>query len=574
MILTNARHGRTRRATAALINHLLSTGGQRSRVVWIDWSPAADIRRALKGMEELRDVSRAEVAFHHITINPRTRLTASQRDDVVHRICLALDAMEHARVLSEHSGKARIGNGADHHFHLVLGHVGPSFRALNMRQSHVRLEAVARSVEYDLGEALTPSRRSQSVAARLRAMGRADVAEAVEAAVPAELPRSTTSSRARARSERQGSMKPQEAREAVEAAWASSDSAAALRAALSASGLAVEPGRKAGVWLVTHDSAIVGALDRLARLPRDAVDARMSPSSRAERQSSALPSGRSASEQDRREPAEAQRPRRASGTREPGPHPGRGHALASGSLPANIRECVTDERRYADARPSDDRSDDPRRGFAELLSRLDAREGEHFAILERLDAALAAPNRHTTRLRSQTVQARKAVLNASLARRQTRADLAALGPRPEGISAYLRGETHRWQKRLVDVKIQVEHARAAAIEACKAWTNQRRLLAKAVGCDDRRVAQIRLSQELAREAATNGLAWVADAREVFALAPDEVALWGIDRAVEFMRDARTPSQQDVDLQPVEGISGSRTDEPSPADSQVTAMCPP
>ena len=275
MIITTVAHGRTPRDTRALLGHLEQQEGQRSRVVAVDWSPADDARGALRAMQLLRDGSRAEVAFHHLTVSPRNRLTPEQRDVVVNRICRALGADEHARIVWEHDGKPRAGAEVDHHFHVVLGHVGPTLRALDMGHSYARLEAVARGIEHDLGEVLTPSRRSRSVAARLRASGRENVAQAVEAAAPIELPRSATSSRARARADRQGSQSPQEARQAVQAAWVASDSGTALRAALAASGLVVERGRKPGVWVVTQAGLPLGALDRLARVPGAVVEARM-----------------------------------------------------------------------------------------------------------------------------------------------------------------------------------------------------------------------------------------------------------------------------------------------------------
>ena len=275
MIITIVAHGRTPRDTAAVLAHLESREGQCSCVLLVDWSHEDHVPDVLAGMEFMRDGSRATIAFHHLTISPRCRLTLAQCEDVVGRIVKALGAEEHARVLWEHSEKPRVGAAVDQHLHLVLGHVGPNLRALDMSFSYTRLEAVARTIEFDLGEAMTPSRQASSVAARLRVTGRDDVADAVLAGVSSQLPRSITSSRTRARAERHGLLSPQRVSEMAQAAWAASDTREAFQSALAEAGLVVEPGRQAQVWLVTQNGIVIGALDRLIRGSRVGVDARM-----------------------------------------------------------------------------------------------------------------------------------------------------------------------------------------------------------------------------------------------------------------------------------------------------------
>lgn len=280
MIITTVSHGRTGRDARALLAHLGKEQAQAVRVVEMENIAARSPGEALRVMQQLRDGSRAEVAFQHISLNPRHPLTPEQRDEAVARIVAALGAEEHGRVLWEHADKARAKDGgADHHFHLVVAHVGPDLRALDMSQSYARLEAVARSLELDWGEELTPTRRHRAVAAAARRLGREDVALAVtaqrpEGPEPPPLPQSGMSSRTRARAERAGLDLPAE-RAAVAAAWAAADGPAALRAALAERGLDVVAGEKPGVWLVQRDGALVGALDRLAGERRAAVAARM-----------------------------------------------------------------------------------------------------------------------------------------------------------------------------------------------------------------------------------------------------------------------------------------------------------
>lgn len=278
MIITIVAHGRRRRDTAALLAHLSVTTGQRSRVVSMANVTGRDAAEAMRTMERLRDGSAAEIAFHHLTINPVRRLSDGERDEAVRRIVAALGAADHPRVLWEHDGKARSGGDCDQHFHLVLGHVGPGLRALRVGFSYARLEAVARSLEVDWGEPLTDTRRHGAVAGRLRAMRRDDVADAVEARRPTDdptrLPRSAMSSRTRGRAAAQGLDLPV-LRHRIAAAYRSADTGDAARAALSEIKLSVVAADAIDTWLVTSGGAIVGALDRLVREPRASVAARM-----------------------------------------------------------------------------------------------------------------------------------------------------------------------------------------------------------------------------------------------------------------------------------------------------------
>lgn len=272
MIITTVRHGRTKRDTKNLLAHLRKEIGQTSRVVKIGNVALSNADDAAAYMEMMRDGSFADVAMHHIAISPVVRMSPEQIDDAVGRILVALGAEDHPYVLFEHDGKARSAKAADQHFHVMLGHVGPDGKALDDSGSFRKLEAVARSIEADIGEDLTHSRRTAAVAAELRAMGRDDVADALQA--PAELPRAAMSSTTRAVAARAGIDLP-ETQAAVRAAWTAADNAAAFRSALAEQGLEVRPGKKAGVFVVAAGDVEIGALDRIVRKKRGEVAARM-----------------------------------------------------------------------------------------------------------------------------------------------------------------------------------------------------------------------------------------------------------------------------------------------------------
>ncbi|MCO6389369.1 hypothetical protein GTK01_20580 [Aliihoeflea sp. 40Bstr573] len=272
MIITSTRHGRSRRDMRNLAAHLNRQVGQEARVVSIGGVPLSNSDDALRYMEALRDGSRATVSCHHVALSPMRRLSPEQRDEAVQRILRAFGAEDHAFVLWEHDGKARSRAAADQHFHLVVSHVGPDGRAIDDAFSFRKLEAVARTIEHDFGEALTHSRRTASVAAELRTMGRADVADVLP--TPPEPPQSSTSSRRRAAAERAGVDLPA-AQEAVRSAWKQADGPAAFRSALAGMGFDVTEGRKPGVFVVSAGDAEIGALDRIVKTKRAAVAQRM-----------------------------------------------------------------------------------------------------------------------------------------------------------------------------------------------------------------------------------------------------------------------------------------------------------
>lgn len=273
MILTTRRHGRTKRDVKNLVAHLNKQVGQQSRVVAIGNVPLSNVDDVMAYMTTRRDASHATVACHHISISPRIHLTDDQRDEAVRRILASMGAEDHPHIVWQHSEKARASEGgSDDHFHIIVGHIGPSGRTVDDSWSYVRLEAAARTLEADYGEELTPSRMTKSVVKELRRIGRDDVADML--VTPPTPPTSAMSSRTRAKADRQGLNLP-EAQAAVRAVWAASDGPAAFRAALTDSGFEVHPGKRSDVYVIKKNGIDVGALDRIVKEKRAAVAARM-----------------------------------------------------------------------------------------------------------------------------------------------------------------------------------------------------------------------------------------------------------------------------------------------------------
>lgn len=269
MILTTRRHGRDRRATKALLAHLSKMRGQTVEIAMISNTVATEPRAALRMMERARDAhARAGVAFHHVTLSPTRGLSEPELREAVARVLDRLGASAHAHVVWRHT---KIGEPS--HFHIVLGHVGPDGRCVDDGRSFTRLEAAARSLEVAFGERLTHSRRASQVAALLDET-EPEVAAAIRAAAPSELPRSAMKSSTRAVAERVGLDLPA-AKTKIRALWSQSDNPRAALAALADAGFSVQPGEKAGVLVVKSGDFTVGALDRLAGRRRAEITAAM-----------------------------------------------------------------------------------------------------------------------------------------------------------------------------------------------------------------------------------------------------------------------------------------------------------
>ena len=176
--------------------HLAKSDGQTVRTVaTVALTPGLSLTDSLTDLRAFSGLSmRAQIGFHHLTINPARQWTTAQRDEAVQRILTELGAADHPWLLVEHSGKKRALPGGDAaHWHLAVAHVGADGKALDMRSSYARLEAVARACEHDFGEPLTPSRRPAAVIGRLRRAGREDVAQRLErTAIAAEAPQNRT----------------------------------------------------------------------------------------------------------------------------------------------------------------------------------------------------------------------------------------------------------------------------------------------------------------------------------------------------------------------------------------------
>ena len=273
MIITTASHGRTIADCHRLGRHLSKTVDQAVRIVASkDVSDATDLGDALEDVRRFMAMNtRSKVGFQHLSLNPTTEITDHQIRVTVAMIIHELAAKNAPWILVEHR-KPRTTTEASVHYHLVLAQIGSDGRGIDVHESYSRLEAIARIVEFSWGEPLTVGRHPYRISDILRRMEHPEVAKRlIDLADERKAPRSSMTTKTRARAERAGLDLPR-LRKVVAEAWTAPDPISCL----ANQGLTVARGEKPCVWLVSTDNGhLVGAVDRLVHAHRGDVDSRL-----------------------------------------------------------------------------------------------------------------------------------------------------------------------------------------------------------------------------------------------------------------------------------------------------------
>lgn len=266
------RHGRTRRDSRNLAAHLLK---EQSVAVEIVNSSAPDLRAVMADMELARDGSSADAAFLHIFISPSRDMSRDELRQAGELVLRHFGAEEHQAALVYHDKPRRGGEGGSH-LHLVVGRIGLDGDVLPAGFEIIRMETAMRIAEFEMGEPATLGRHHASGIRWLRANGREDVADWLEAAhgPNPDKPSSAASPSKRQALARRG-VELADAADIVRSAWTASDGGRSFAAALRAEGLDVVPGQKADVFVVRYGDVEIGALDRIVKLKRREVAARM-----------------------------------------------------------------------------------------------------------------------------------------------------------------------------------------------------------------------------------------------------------------------------------------------------------
>lgn len=472
MIGNVVSHGRSGRDARNLSAHLLKTEQNERVAVRIDNMLATDLPASLRDMQLMRDGTRADAAFLHISISPGRQMT----DAEVHRagdiVLRHLGMAEHgcARVLHD---KPRVGGEGGTHLHLVVARVGPDGLVVRAGLDKIRVETACRLAEFELGEAPTLGRHHPS-ALRFFEKNRPEVAAWLTAGLGSqpERPRSAVTPDQRRVLDRK-QIDFRDVRETVRLALSQSDGPQALRAALGEAGLSVVAGDKAGAWIVQRDGEFVGALDRLAKQKRAEVSAFM------EKQHVPAPAPSLAPARDGRHdlgpdqqggPGRVPdaRPRPDAGTGPAAGEPGRsGREPGAGDLGAGAagadlpdRDAAPDRRparrarnaavevARADCQP---RARDLRAAAARIAAQASPAYADAMAELDRRAEAARQrmarasvplePPASLAEARKKADKARKAALDAERREDEAKAKLAAAeASRPRGVLAWVTGK--------------------------------------------------------------------------------------------------------------------------------------
>lgn len=212
--------------------------------------------------------------FIHAKIAPdhTQKMTADQWQRVINEWC------EEFKLSPENVCSVLHHKGGNEHLHIIAPGCDPvTGKRTDVSWCHLRTEKLCRKLEADFGHDHVPMKPGhvRSVAARLRAEGRPEVADAIN---------SLPSVEGAAFSEKQGQRlkrddySPTGIKRIVRSCWDCSDNAQALSNALAEFGFSVAPGKRKNVWVVSsEDGTEIGALDRIVDEKRAAVAARMTP---------------------------------------------------------------------------------------------------------------------------------------------------------------------------------------------------------------------------------------------------------------------------------------------------------
>lgn len=268
----------------------LSSAGENEKVQhiagWIDSLRTSDAIAALWGRT---------YSIRHFIVSPSKKLTTKQLGDVIKEIGTEFDvpesSMERMTVVMHEKPRSDANDGARYHYHVAIPEVdADTGRVLSSSFTKMRNEKLARLSELRLGHDVVPGKFNREVYEALRSykIDLQPFEDALRAACRDEgIPEARwLDYRARAAfSESQIHAAERLARERGETRFTSpqvvrqhirdlmKDKALPeVLDTLLEQGFSVEPGRKAGTWILTKDDIEFGSLDRLTKLKKDIVN--------------------------------------------------------------------------------------------------------------------------------------------------------------------------------------------------------------------------------------------------------------------------------------------------------------
>jgi hypothetical protein len=385
MIITTAKHGRTKGDGQRLIAHLAKTENVEVTLAEMGNCIGDTLHEFVSVAAVYRDAApqadNKTASFHHLTINPSVSHPRNTLIEIVHRARIELDPSGqrpyaiaiHRKPRAEAVAGAKAG-GSGEHAHLLIGSAHENGKFLDDGWSKIRTERLALELAHDYGEAPVIGRHFKA-ALRHLSDSRPEVATWLEQKVVSDpvKPEAAFSPNARARARGEKLNLPK-AKAAVRVTWSKSENAEAFSQDLFKIGFVLKPGNRAGVWIIEDGKGrLIGAANRLLKLKRDEFTKIMEPSSDAKFQrgrSVDRAGGRRSDQVDRRSAHHRREKSGISAGQDGTPRPEtrrdprspRGHSLKQISRPhlaVLLEKVVAIQQRYERHLPGDETPPNP-----------------------------------------------------------------------------------------------------------------------------------------------------------------------------------------------------------------------
>lgn len=259
-MLIKATRIRASAGVGALARHL--TNAEDNEAVDIVQGTIADLEDAVA---DARRFGRT-YAVRHFIIAPQMEMDRQQFHAVIAMLAAEFGFDPATPLIVEHAKARAVEGVAGEHWHVVVQETNPATgQVLSSRFDHARHEKVSRQVEILFGHPIVAGAHDLAVLAALRAEGKAEIADRLAAHLgQGERPVAAFTTDQHQAAKRAG-IDLAIVRENIRAAVIDMPSATKLRERLTAHGLALARGEKAGTWVVLGpDGQFLGSAHRLA----------------------------------------------------------------------------------------------------------------------------------------------------------------------------------------------------------------------------------------------------------------------------------------------------------------------
>ena len=226
--------------------HLRSEENERIELV-----RSESIRNAVAELRGLAAGVTEKGLFHfQISPQPGQAWGAAEEETAIKAVIDEYGLAGQPMIVVRHKKDAQ-GVGRDTHLHIAALRVKPDDKVISDSFSKIRNEKVSRTLEHDLGHRIVPGRHNRAVMSRLRAEGRADVADWMARAKADHVERPEAAKTFEEhQKERRTCVKKADVAAQTLKAWRASDNGTAFRVALAEQGYRLARGREGGIMVV------------------------------------------------------------------------------------------------------------------------------------------------------------------------------------------------------------------------------------------------------------------------------------------------------------------------------------